>query len=328
MLFVVTKTTLSFRVVPPLYDLQGATFTVRKVAEFDEIQVKATLVDSGAPILVTAQGTGIRMPGNLGILHNTRLDVTIPGLVDDWMGVAKQTDIRLARVANRLIDWYRLIAQRPSIRRIPLSSVAGCEARDDEGHIGVSLLGWTPGDPSGSGGTASEELVAALRAPLAGGAELPLWWALYLDARAEFEAGELRAAVLLSNSAMETLINSAFRAVASADDVDAAFANESPTSFWRLLKKVNELAGTGLGNKQLTNLAKSVNKYRNDVSHGNPVTIEPEEVSKAVEDLRALTATLDTAVAAHLAQRRGGAGSDTGAPYVVSISVTPSASRS
>lgn len=123
-----------------------------------------------------------------------------------------------------------------------------------------------------------------------------MWAVLYLDASAEYQAGELRAAVLFANSSMETLVNRSFRAVGEADEINAAFAAGSPTSFWRLLKRVNAIVDTGLSNTELQQLAERVHQYRDDVVHGNPVHLDDEGVGAAVAALRTLGWTLDSAV--------------------------------
>ena len=92
------RTTLSFRIAPPLYGVHAATLSLRDVAGLDEVTVTVTLVDSGAPTIgqiVTSGGGSVAMPrDNLGVLHNTRLDVIVPGAVSDWMD--KDTGVALA----------------------------------------------------------------------------------------------------------------------------------------------------------------------------------------------------------------------------------------
>jgi len=298
------STTLSFRIAPPLYDLHGASFTLSSVAGVDDVGLRVNLVDSGVGIIgrtMTSGGGSVTMRrDNSGVLHNTRLDVTLPGPLDEWMGLLRGTPITLAQVANRLIDWYRLGAGRPFVRRIPLSSISGFEARDDNGRVGQSLLGWSPGEASSTAGGANETPVAELRDRLARRGSLPVWATLYLDARAEYEAGELRAAVLLANSSMETFANIAFRSVGEAEEVDAAFAEAPPVPFWQLLKRVNTAVGSDLSNTKLIRLAGRVHRYRDDVSHGNPVDPDEVEVGRAVEALHELVWTLDSAVMVHL----------------------------
>ena len=239
-----TDTTFSFRISPPLYGLQDAEFELTRVGDFERVHVKITLVDSGMPLSVKVatrgEGSGVTLPGdNLGVLHSTRLDVTVPGTIAEWNDVNGR---RLAQVANRIIDWYRLQAGRPSVRRMPENTVGGYEAHDTDGGVVVLMqpLAASPGERSKSAGGADQDLLARLRGSVE--RPFPLWVALYLDAYAEFLAGELRVAVLLANVSMETLVNRAFRAVVSPEDVEAAFGGLSdPPSFWQLIKRVNEI---------------------------------------------------------------------------------------
>ena len=297
-----TETTYSFRVGPPLYRLNGAEFPVRRVEGLSDARISVTLVDSGVPtdanIVTSGSGASVTLPGdNIGLLHNSRIDILVPGGVADRPHVENRT---LAAAVNRLIDWYRLMAGHPEVRRVRPADIGGYEATDSDGgrQIMMNPLGASPGAPSATAGAADSELVGRMVDAVV--RPLPLWSALALDSQAELAAAELRVAVLLANSAMETLINVGFRAVAPPAEVESAFSEDSPASFWQLIKRLNEIVETGRQTTELNSMASRVNRYRNDVSHGNPVVLDEVVVREGVRALFELGTLIDAAVVSFL----------------------------
>jgi len=296
--------TYSFRIAPPLYGLNGARVAVSDVAGFESVVVSVTLVDS-VGTMGKAMGS-VTLPGDgLGVMHNTRLDVTLPGTVAEWMTRRDEAGPILAAITNRVIDWYRYFSGHVLIRRIPVRSIRGYRLRDDEGREGWSLLGWPPGEASVTAGDEDPGLSGPLAEQLRSKGELPVWKGLYLDAAAEVLAGELRAAVLLANSAMETVINFAYRTVMPPDEVTKTFSGESSPPFRQLLKAINTAADTGISNSQLIKLADRVNRDRNNVSHGNPTSLSEEAVADAVQALFELQRIVEFSALVLLDERAG-----------------------
>ena len=109
------------------------------------------------------------------------------------------------------------------------------------------------------------------------------------------------------NASLETLVNRAFRAVASDQDVASAFtesgtadAEADPWTIWRLTTRLNAIVDLGMSNTELRDRIKDVNQYRNDVSHGNPVELASDQVKKSVDALGELGSIVDRKVVEHL----------------------------
>lgn len=301
------RTTLSLRIAVPLYGLNGAEFDLGGIVDgLPDVKLMVTLVDSSQPTEVQVRtrgaGSSVTIPGDaVGMFHNTRLDFDLPGAVDAW---ADSDRLVLANLINRVIDWYRAIAGHVTVRRVPFHHLTGYQARDTDGRSLLLMvpIGASPGDAAENAGLPNADLVARMqeRVPR----PLPLWVSLYLDARAEAIADELPVAILLANSSMETLVNRAFRAVAPPDEVATTFASSPATPFWQLLKRVRAILQLPISNTKILRLAGRVHRYRDDVSHGNPVALSADVVEDALDALKDLGALVDPAVVRFL--RAGG----------------------
>ncbi len=139
--------------------------------------------------------------------------------MDEWRLNASRAGNTLALIANQVLDWYRFYTDDALIRRIPLYSVRSYNVQDDFGRIGSSVLGWVPGEAAENAGESDPAIVESIQKALVRIGSIPIWKSLYLDAQAELLAGELRSAVLLANAAMETLVNFAFRSIASEQEI-------------------------------------------------------------------------------------------------------------
>lgn len=300
------ETTFSFRIPPPLYGLQDAELEMPNLSDGRGVKVRVTLVDSDRPsdVRVSVSGSGsVTLPGdNFGMIHNTRLDVTAGGTVDEWMsspdGSARIRTL-LTLASNRLINWYRFDANQPLVRRIPVQYISAFEFGDGE-RVGQSFMpGPTPGERSVSAGEQDAQLVQQIGAHVALRTGIPLWLSLYSDAVADFQSGETHSAVLLANTALETLVNHGFRFAArkTLDDAELEAVFEADATVFHLLKRINELAPTELTNSQLTRLASKVRQDRNIVIHGYPVPLERDRVAAALDALSQLISVVAAALA-------------------------------
>lgn len=105
---------------------------------------------------------------------------------------------------------------------------------------------------------------------------------------------------------METLANRAFRAVASAEEVAAAFSATPPPPFWQLLKRAHAIVQPPLSKTKMLRLAGRVHRHRDDVSHGNPVQLNSAVIDAALDALGQLGSLLDPAVVGFLRARDAG----------------------
>lgn len=108
-------------------------------------------------------GSGVRVIGDsLGLLHNSRIDLDLPGSISDWGDMDR---VVVASLINRVIDWYRALAGRYAVRRIPFHHVSGYEARDTSGRLMAMMvpIGASPGDPSSTAGALDDDLAEKRR---------------------------------------------------------------------------------------------------------------------------------------------------------------------
>lgn len=298
------STTFSFRIQPPLYGLNGAELDLGATSSGVNVMARVTLVDSGMPhgwTINVGGGGSVELSGdNLGVLHNTRLDITVPGSVS--AGDPDEERARLARMTNRIIDCYRFAAGRPLVRRVSRQHISYYETESNglRGQTSIAI-GPEPGEPSESAGGIDQQIVDRMRPYLPSSSGPPLWYLLYFDALADYQSGEPRSAILLANTALEVLANHGYRTAAarsmSQNEIDQVVEVEQPSVF-DLLKKINAIAPTGLSNTKLTNLAAKVRSDRNAVIHGKPVPLVNANGGESLDALAELLKVVREGVAA------------------------------
>ncbi len=113
-------TRITFRILPPLYELNRATIVVP--SEHDDSAIRFSITPSGASPDAEIPGSATVPGDDLGALHNTIVQVEIPAVLAthprDAVPVA-EAQVVAVELLNRVVEHYRNVTGAAQIRRIP-----------------------------------------------------------------------------------------------------------------------------------------------------------------------------------------------------------------
>jgi hypothetical protein len=158
-----------------------------------------TVVDNcKALVFMTIGGAMLAVPGDdIGTLHNTLVEVVLPGLADvsppkEPGGIPSGHESAI-NVLNGIIEHYRVLVPAPQIRPVPYKHARSFEFEihpaDGAGTEGFfQAAGLSPKGEAAKVPPAKPEKVAEIQASAKTG-PVPLWVTLKMDAYADFAAG-------------------------------------------------------------------------------------------------------------------------------------------
>lgn len=305
-------TVSTFRIVAPLYELHQQTVDVKVRAGI--CSVHFTVVDSSSPPAWTTNNAVIKVLGdNLGSLHNTLVEVLLPGLREMMFsapGTVPDGQRSAVNILNAVIQQYRHKVPAPQIRPIPYQHARRFdvtyfidEATEERG--GMVSAGLSPEGEPAAVPPADAEIVERIREGLRQGPLLPLWVTLQLDAAADFDAGNNLSGMAHLFISFEMFAHSIFRRLASLAGEVAAIdefltpPSGDPPSIYDVMKRCYQMAPSPLkktkSKRQFDKLFSSFWRHRNDVLHGRPIELTSDLVDSARNDFVELYDWLFTA---------------------------------
>ena len=303
-----TFTRITFRILPPLYELNRATITVP--GDHGSALIQFTITPSGAsPVAGNADSATI--PGDdLGALHNTIVQVEIAAILaisPPGDGPVPEAQVAAVDLLNLVVEHYRNVTGVAQIRRIPARHArAFCwEQATVDGRVGsgrfVGGSGLRPDGPPAEGLASGDPLiVAAIQEGVLAG-RLPLWAALYLDALAEFYTDNTRSGLVHLYMSFEMLANETCQrlgeAVVGAEAASAFLAppGDDPPVIHLVLKYTREWAESGPSKSAISRLVRSLWKHRNDLLHGRSLELPPGTAESALVTFGELATWLQSA---------------------------------
>jgi len=301
-------TRLTFRILPPLYELNRATIAVP--SERGEAIIRFAVTRSGTPPTADIPGNATVPGDDLGALHNTIVQVEVPAVLgtypQDGFAIA-EAQVVAAELLNCVVEHYRNVTGAAQVRRIPARHARAFLWLQDtgDGHersgrfVGGS--GLRPDGPPTEGlASGDPAIVAAVQAGVRSG-PLPLWTSLYLDALAEFYTGNTRSGLVHLYMSFEMLANETCQrlgeAVVGAEAASAFLAppDADPPVVHLVLKYTREWAETGPSKSAISRLVRSLWKYRNDLLHGRLVVLPPGTAESALAAFGELATWLQSA---------------------------------
>lgn len=306
-----SSTSISFRILAPLYQLHAATLGVPTTA--GPIELSFTITESGLSAFKTTSGATI--PGDdIGALHNTIVTATLPG-THDVIPVVTSPDkpsqvpvaVREAVTAlNIVIDHYRDAAGAPQIRRVPYHHARGSSTvtKHDDGTQTTQHLaagnGLAPTGPTASVAEASAEFVATMQARIDAGS-LPLWKSITADSQAELAVGNTRSGLAHLYMAFEmlaatTCLRLGEQAVgrSSATEFLEPAVGDPPVIF-KIVMRGRDWASGGPSKNKLNGWTHALMQHRNGVMHGGDPQVSPTDVAAAFEAFETLSAWMESA---------------------------------
>ena len=288
-------TTLRFRIMPPLYDLNGAVIEVPTALGM--CRVHFVITGSGLSPFQTSGNVQV-VGDDLGTMHNTLVEVELPGLpniVSKIHGRFPAALVVAVDALNQVIENYRWLAKAPQIRRIPYKHARGFdfEQVDATGHgrkgqyRGGNALKPTgePADVSAADQSFSNAVQARVR-----GGRVPLWASLFSDALADADAGDIHSSFAHFYMSLEMLINSACyklgEAAVGRAAVDAFMlpSKGHPPNVYQRRDRILEWAeGDQESKKAFIEKFDTTWKHRNDLLHGRDLKLSEAEFMGVVE---------------------------------------------
>ncbi len=298
----IVRTVVQFRILPPLYELNRATINV-PMDDGDFASVHFLTTKSHASDL-NVRGN-VRLLGDaIGVLHNTIVEVTYPGYLSTEHPADPLEMPEAQAVATSLLNYvlphYRARADATQIRKIPLVYTKRFKwihvEESGKEWDGQELIGIIPDGEDAGLANGDPEIIQRIQSDLIEHGQLALCSILYLDAKAERFLGNTRSAMAHLYMAFESLAFSTCRTLgynrvgkAETDAFLEPPRKRSP-AIRTVVRKTSDWFGEGpLSETEL--IEKLVNplfRYRNQIMHGNEVTLsfaEEQEAFHAYEGL-------------------------------------------
>ena len=296
-------TLFRFRILAPLYELHQQTIEVSLAgggATYLHFVVVGSQQGQGATCKASS-GASLSIPGDdIGSLHNTVIEVVLPGLLDTFPppppGVLPEGQRVAVDMLNVVIEHYRLVVSAPQIRRVPYKHARTFDFEHHHGD-GKGTEGFVSGFGLSPKGDAAKvpapKLTTKIQASVAKG-PVPLWLTLKMDAMADLDAGNLQSGLAHHYMSFEMFAHGTCRRLGKnkpgPDEIEAFLSPKDgePPSVYRVVSYCHELSGgkkgRGISKTKADKMVTALWKHRNDVLHGRPLKLTPAIVESAVQN--------------------------------------------
>ena len=268
---------IAMRIDQALYGLQGAHLTIHHAGGLARVPVRVTVV-----------------AGRDGesAAHNTRLDLVLPGRVNDWFPSPESNETVVA-IVNRLIEWYRVAAVRPDMRRIDERDIRDLDLAESLQGEFTSLVGSAAGQPTVTAEPVDAALVVMMRSYVESGNEPPAFYSFCLDAMDELESGDLQSAMMLAGAGIENFVSDPSHTFgASLESCDG-----SASTMAEALAGLEQAPGANGQSPRVAELAEVVSRIQDYAFHSDVETLERPWVADTIDALRQLCGPLGPGIA-------------------------------
>jgi hypothetical protein len=270
--------------------------------EFGTALLHLQIVDSYVPSSFERGGRGTAtVPGDaVGVVHNSMVEVALPGLVsmqparELQPGDVPEGQLRALRVLNHVIQHYRVLANVPQIRPVTATDGRGFKfthfRKDGTSKSGI-VLGRNALPPNGETADIprpNEEIAEAIKRASRAGPS-PLWATLKADAFADMDAGDFRSGLAHLYMSLEVLahqsvlhLSKASEGVGEAAVFGHPKSGAEPSNLPAIVGECFDLFAGGYSRIRIEQLTEGLLKHRNDVLHGSDVRLASGAVDEAL----------------------------------------------